>query len=137
MSLLMRERLQDYYEGVVKCDDPACGLETRQLSVCGGVCLSRGCNGRMTSMVSEREIQTQLKYFECLFDIGHVTKQLVDNKQNFGSNEKELASMIARTDKLMADELYRICKEQIEECSYNWIAPSFWQQVFGGLQMKQ
>mmetsp|Transcript_36596 Transcript_36596/g.40877 ORF Transcript_36596/g.40877 Transcript_36596/m.40877 type:complete len:1641 (-) Transcript_36596:110-5032(-) len=137
MTMLMRERLQAYYEGVVKCDDPACGLESRQLSVNGGVCLNRGCNGRMTSMVSERAVQTQLKYFECLFNVGHVTKQLVDNNNNSGSSQKELASMIARTDKMMANELCRISKENIEECSYNWIAPSFWQQIFGGIQVKQ
>jgi len=137
MSIMIRERLQAYYQGVVKCDDPACGLETRQLSVNGGVCLARGCNGRMRNMVSEHSIQTQLKYFECLFDVDHITKQLVDNKQNFGSNQKELASMIARTDKSMADELCKVSKENMAECSYNWIAPSFWTQVFGGIQTKQ
>jgi len=137
MTMLMRGQLQGYYEGSVKCDDPACGLETRQLSVCGAVCLARGCNGRMTSMVSERSLQTQLKYFECLFDVDHATKQLVDNKQNFGSNQKELASMISRTDKLMAKELHIVSKQNIADCSYNWIAPSFWQQVFGGVQAKQ
>lgn len=137
MSMLMRSQLQAYYSGCVKCDDPACGLETRQLSVNGGVCLARGCNGRMASMVTERSIQTQLKYFECLFDVDHATKQLVDNKHNFGSNQKELASMIARTDKMMARELCRVSKENMSECSYNWIAPSFWQNVFGGIQTKQ
>ena len=137
MSLLMREQLKVYYEGSVKCDDPACGLETRQLSVNGGVCLARGCNGSMTSMVSERSIQTQLKYFECLFDVDHVTKQLVDGKQNFGSNQKELVSMIARTDKMMARELCKISRENMAECSYNWIAPSFWKSVFGGVRTKQ
>ena len=137
MSMLMREQLKVYYEGSCKCDDPACGLETRQLSVNGGVCLARGCNGNMTSMVTERSIQTQLKYFECLFDVEHVTKQLVDSKQNFGSNQKELKSMIARTDKMMGRELCKISKEHMSECSYNWIAPSFWKQVFGGLQTKQ
>jgi len=137
METLRRQRVQAYYEGVVKCDDPACGLETRQLSVNGGLCLSRGCNGRMTSMVSERAVQTQLKYFECLFDLVHVTKQLVGSKQNFGSNEKELASMISKIDKTMAGELFKKAKEQTSECAYNWIVPSFWQQVFGGIQTKQ
>jgi len=137
MSIMMRGELQAYYHGSVKCDDPACGLETRQLSVNGGVCLARGCNGRMNSLVSERSLQTQLKYFECLFDVDHVTKQLVDNKHNFGSNRKELTSMIAKTDKLMARELLEVSKEKISECSYNWIAPSFWQQIFGGIQTKQ
>lgn len=137
VNLLMRKQLQSYYSGCCKCDDPACGLETRQLSVNGGVCLARGCNGRMISMVTERSLQTQLKYFECLFNVDHVTQQLVNNKQNFGSNQKELGKMISRTDKMMARELCKMSKENMSECSYNWIAPSFWQQVFGGIQSKQ
>eukprot|EP00536_Pseudo-nitzschia_multiseries_P002404 jgi/Psemu1/322530/estExt_fgenesh1_pg.C_320004 len=137
VELLKRKCRDAYYDGCVKCDDPACGLETRQLSVNGGVCLSRGCNGRMVPKISERILQTQLKYFECLFDVDHVTKQLVDSKQNFGSNEKELAKMISKTDKKIAAELLAVAKEQTNECAYNWIAPSFWQQVFGGIQTKQ
>jgi DNA polymerase alpha subunit A len=135
MSLLVREQLQAYYQGVVKCDDPACGLETRQLSVNGGVCLQRGCNGRMFSMVSEHALQTQLKYFECLWNIDHVTQQLAD-KNIFGT-QQELRSMLSKTDKAIAAELNRIAKENVDECSYNWIAPSFWQNVFGGLSAKQ
>jgi DNA polymerase alpha subunit A len=137
MTLLIRKQQQAYYSGCVKCDDPACGLETRQLSVNGGVCLARGCNGRMTPLVTEQSVQKQLKYFECLFDADHVTKQLVDNKQNFGSNQKELLSMIARTDKRMADALHKASKQSMSECSYNWILPSFWQSVFGSASTKQ
>ena len=137
MEMLMRGHIQAYHEGVLKCDDPACGLETRQLSVCGGVCLSRGCNGRMKPLVSERSLQKQLKYFECLFDVGHVTKQLVATKSNFGSNENQLASMISKTDRKMADELFSVAKENTGECAYNWITPSFWKEVFGGIQAKQ
>jgi DNA polymerase alpha subunit A len=135
MSLLVREQLQHYYEGVVKCDDPACGLETRQLSVNGGVCLNRGCNGRMSSIVSEHALQTQLKYFECLWNIDHVTQHLAD-KNEYGTKQ-ELASMVSKTDKRIAAELHRIAKENVQECSYNWIAPSFWQSVFGGIRVKQ
>lgn len=136
MTMLMRGRLQDYYGGVIKCDDPACGLETRQLSVNGGVCLNRGCNGTMAAMATERAIQTQLKYFECLFDVDHVTKQLVDNNNKIGSTQKELSSMVARTDKIMADELCKISNRNMEECSYNWIPPSFWQNFEKGQNLQ-
>jgi DNA polymerase alpha subunit A len=137
MSILIQEQLGTYYQGVVKCDDPACGLETRQLSVNGGVCLNRGCNGRMSSMVTERAIQTQLKYFECLWNVDHVTKQLADDKMNNFGTQQDLEKMISKTDKRIAMELYKIAKKNVEECSYNWIAPSFWQSVFGAIRSKQ
>jgi DNA polymerase alpha subunit A len=136
MSRLVRDQLQNYYQGVVKCDDPACGLETRQLSVNGGVCLNRGCNGRMSAVVSERSVQTQLKYFECLWNVGHVTQQLTESCSTYGS-QKELESMISKTDKKIAAELHKLAKANIEECAYNWIVPSFWQSIFGGIRAKQ
>jgi DNA polymerase alpha subunit A len=135
MSVLVRQQLQDYYQGVIKCDDPACGLETRQLSVNGGVCLNRGCNGRMASMVKERSLQTQLKYFECLFDADHVCQQL-EGKGTYGSKH-DLEKYISKADRVVAGELRRIAKENVEECAYNWIVPSFWQSMFGAISSKQ
>lgn len=135
MSLLIREQLQAYYAGAVKCDDPACGLETRQLSVNGGVCLNRGCNGRMSSKVSEHALQTQLKYFECMWNIDHVTQQLAET-DIYGSKQ-ELATMISKTDKKIAAHLHQCADEVVKQCAYNWISPSFWQNVFGCLQAKQ
>lgn len=130
MVILQRECLQSYYQGVMKCDDPACGLKTRQLSVNGAVCLNRGCNGTMTPLVHERSLQTQLKYLECLFDVDHVTEQLVDNNLSLGSNQKDLLSMMAEHDKVIANELHRFAKDNIEDCSYNWVPSPFW-QIFG------
>jgi DNA polymerase alpha subunit A len=135
MFALKRQQLQEYYKGVIKCDDPICGLETRQLSVCGGVCLNRGCSGRMAPVVQERTIQTQLKYLECLFDKDHVCKQL-EAKGIYGT-KNDLEKYISKTDRIMSDELCRIAKENVEECAYNWIAPSFWQDMFGGIASKQ
>jgi DNA polymerase alpha subunit A len=135
MSLSMREQLNNYYRGVIKCDDPACGLETRQLSVNGGVCLHRGCNGRMTSMVKERSLQTQLKYFQCLFDVDHVCQQLAA-KEMYGT-KVDLEKCILKSNRVIAEELGKIAKENVDECAYNWIAPSFWQSMFGAISAKQ
>lgn len=135
MAILTHDQLNVYYQGTVKCDDPACGLETRQLSVCGGVCLSRGCNGRMVPLVSERSLQTQLKYFECLFNVNHVCKQLSDTGL-YGS-QKDLEKSISKTDRSISNELYKVAKGNVEECAYNWISPSFWQSMFGSIRVKQ
>ncbi len=135
MSSLVRQQTQEYYKCVIKCDDPACGLETRQLSVNGGVCLNRGCNGRMISTFKERTLQTQLKYLECLFDVGHVCQQLA-TKKIYG-NEEELKKFVSKNDKAIARELHKFAKESVDECAYNWISPSFWQSMFGAIRAKQ
>lgn len=135
ITVLKRQQLQEYYKGVIKCDDPACGLETRQLSVCGGVCLNRGCNGRMSAMVTERALQTQLKYFECLFDTGHVCEQLA-SKGVYGSKH-DIEKSISKVDRVISDHVASMAKESVEECSYNWISPSFWESMFGAISVKQ
>jgi DNA polymerase alpha subunit A len=135
MSILIRDQLEKYYEGVIKCDDPACGLETRQLSVNGGVCLNRGCSGRMSSMVSERALQTQLMYFVCLWDIDHVTREL-DDSSKYGAKQ-DIVRVINDTDRKIALHLCESAREKVQECAYNWIAPSFWQDVFGSIPTKQ
>mmetsp|Transcript_35255 Transcript_35255/g.85471 ORF Transcript_35255/g.85471 Transcript_35255/m.85471 type:complete len:1221 (-) Transcript_35255:2967-6629(-) len=135
VNLLKRELLQDYYKGELKCDDPLCGLVTRQVSVCGGVCLNRGCNGRMNPLVDERSVQNQLKYLECAFSTDHICRQL-ENKGTFGSKQ-ELEKYISKQDRIMANELHRIAKENVDECAYNWIAPSFWQSMFGPIAAKK
>jgi hypothetical protein len=66
-----------------------------------------------------------------------VTKQLADDKMNNFGTQQDLEKMISKTDKRIAMELYKIAKKNVEECSYNWIAPSFWQSVFGAIRSKQ
>lgn len=135
MGNLKRENLQEYYKGITKCDDPACGLETRQLSVNGGVCLNRGCNGRMTSLFKERQLQNQLKYLECLFDTDHVCQQLA-SKEVYGT-KAELEKYISKHDRAIFKELHRVAKESVDECDYNWISTSMWQSMFGAIRAKQ
>ena len=135
MAMLVRQQQQEYYTCVIKCDDPACGLETRQLSVNGGVCLNRGCNGRMTSVFKERTLQNQLKYLECLFDCDHVCQQLAA-KEVYGT-KAELEKYISKIDRQISQELYRIAKSSVDECAYNWISTSFWQSMFGSIKVKQ
>lgn len=135
MAMLIREQHHEYYRGVIKCDDPACGLETRQLSVNGGICLNRGCNGRMVALFKERTLQNQLKYLECLFDVDHVCQQLA-TKEVYGT-KSELERFISKVDREISKELFKIAKSSVDECAYNWISPAFWQSMFGGIKAKQ
>eukprot|EP00934_Nitzschia_sp_Nitz4_P001836 Nitzschia sp. Nitz4//scaffold294_size23022//6123//10997//NITZ4_008514-RA/size23022-snap-gene-0.2-mRNA-1//-1//CDS//3329546223//1836//frame0 len=135
IALLVKPMVTSYYQGVTKCDDPMCGLRTRQLSVNGGVCLSKGCGGTMCLERNERSLRNQLKYLECLFDQEHVYQNLA-SKESYGT-KADIEKYVAEADRAVAVQLHKFAQEYIEDCAYNWIAPTFWQSMFGGIQLKQ
>ena len=134
-SVLVSNQLREYYRGTVKCDDPICGLETQQLSVVGGVCLQRGCNGQMHAKYSERRLHLQLKYLDCLFDINRCCDQL--EKKNLYGSKADLLKSILKPEREVFKELHRNMRKVLDECSFNWIDPSFWQTMFGNIGTKQ
>ena len=126
MAIWVYNLQKKYYEGIIRCDEPMCGLETRQLSVHGGICLRRGCNGRMHSIYTERTVHTHLKYLETLFDIEHACEQL--EKTNLGRKE-ELKKNIPKHGKTTFAELHQRSKAYLSSTAFNWISPSFWQSL--------
>ncbi|PSN66770.1 DNA polymeras-like protein alpha catalytic subunit [Corynespora cassiicola Philippines] len=75
----LRQALADYYAGYLVCDDPQCGMRTRQMSVFGSRCLgpkglARDCYGKMRWEVREKDVYNQLLYFKSLFDVERVKR---------------------------------------------------------------
>jgi len=134
MAIWVHKLQKKYYEGVIRCDEPMCGLETRQLSVHGGVCLRRGCNGRMQSVFTERTVYTHLKYLETLFDVSHACEQL--EKKNMG-RKKDLEKNIPKQGKATFAELHQRSKTYLGATSFNWISTSFWQSMVVKSQAEQ
>lgn len=69
----IRQQSCKYYEGWLVCDDQACGIRTRQISVYGHRCLGPqslglGCLGKMRYEYTEKMMYNQLLYFATLFD---------------------------------------------------------------------
>lgn len=123
MSIWLRGLQTKYYEGWVRCDEPSCGLETRQLSVVGPVCLNRGCTGQMIPLDSEREVHTHLTYLEALFDSEHASEQLELKKVG---KKQDLLKGIAKHDRSTFDDLHRNAKRALNASAYNWISPQLW-----------
>ena len=128
VSIWVRGLKCKYYEGLVRCDESSCGLETRQLSVAGGICLRRGCQGRMMSIDTERDMHTHLKYLETLFHTDHACNQL-EKKKSFG-RKTDLMKMISKHDKATFDELHSSAEKTLNASAFNWISPSFWKGLF-------
>lgn len=76
----IRQLQARYYAGWLRCDDPACGNRTRQISVYGHRCLgpkglATGCLGRMEWELREKDVWNQLLYLQSLFDVERVGKE--------------------------------------------------------------
>lgn len=128
MNLMKKKQQQLYYDGLVRCDDPMCGLETRQLSVYEGCCLKQHCNGHMKTVYDEASLQTQIKYFDSLFDIDHACKQHL--KSNSYLTEKEFMRNVE--DKDVFRLLHGISSGALNKNAYNWVQMGpVCQSVFG------
>lgn len=130
VAQLVHGRIQEYYAGVLRCDDPACSEETRQLSVAGNICLQRGCTGKMHPTFSERSLHTQLKYLDSLFDISHACDQLEQKKSTL-MTKPEMLKMVSKYDKESMGELHEHANKYLKGSAFNWIGPSFFQSLFG------
>ena len=139
MSMMKKKHQRQYYDGWVRCDDPMCGLETRQLSVFEGCCLKQGCNGRMKSMYTESTLQTQLKYFDSLFDITHVIKQQRRSVKTVAAQDsittekliKEITLDVGDEDMKAFQVLHSFTSQALSKSGYNFVGVEFFQNLFG------
>jgi DNA polymerase alpha subunit A len=127
MSIWVRGLTCKYYDGRIRCDEAGCGLETRQVSVAGSVCLRSGCNGRMYSVDTEREIHTHLKYLENLFSVDHTCEQL-EKQKSFGHKE-DIKLLIKKHDQNAFAVLHSAAKNHLASSAFNWIDASFWNSL--------
>lgn len=75
----IRQHISVYYAGWLVCDDVACGISTRQISVYGKRCLgnlgkAHGCKGMMRYRYLDKALYNQLLYFRSLFDVDKAKK---------------------------------------------------------------
>ncbi|EGV60592.1 DNA-directed DNA polymerase alpha catalytic subunit pol1 [Yamadazyma tenuis] len=74
LETALRNHISTYYGGWLVCDDGACGITTRQISVYGKRCIGSsgkayGCKGVMRYKYSDKALYNQLLYFDALFDV--------------------------------------------------------------------
>ncbi|KAL7483193.1 hypothetical protein ACHAW6_008862 [Cyclotella cf. meneghiniana] len=116
-NLIKKKQQQLYYDGLVRCDDPMCGLETRQLSVYEGCCLKPHCNGHMKSVYTESTLNTQLKYFDSLFDVDHACKKYMESDSSL--TEKEFMRSVV--DKDVFELMHSCSSHSLRKSRYNWV----------------
>lgn len=70
LETAIRKEIYQYYTGWLVCKDPACGTHTRQISVYGKKCVNfeNQCFSTMRYEYTDKELYTQLLYFDSLFN---------------------------------------------------------------------
>ena len=132
ISIWIRDLSLKYYGGVTRCDEPSCGLVTRQVSVCGGgACLRRGCSGRAYAVNNERDMHRHHKYLETLFNIDHACEQqLVNKKSKLYTKKDECLDVLSKFDVMTYKELHNVAQRELHKNAYNFISPGFWNGLF-------
>ncbi|WFD29013.1 DNA-directed DNA polymerase [Malassezia sp. CBS 17886] len=80
LELAIRRRIARYYQGVSTCSEPTCGAVTNAAGVYAGRCLVQGCRGRMALQYSDKDLYTQLCFYEYLFDADRALAEVGDGK---------------------------------------------------------
>ncbi len=135
INVMVRKHILNHGVKEMVCEDPACGLRTRQLSVAGCVCLQRGCKSTMRPAYDAQALDTQLKYLKSRFDLMHCYQQYkrsLMNKNNASDIVKlsEVKRALSIEDQDLADAVCGKFAEILKKSSYNTIDPSLFSRLF-------
>lgn len=137
IDIMVKKHTRKHGRNEMVCEDPSCGLKTRQQSVCGDFCLARGCKGKVKPVYDAAMLDRQLKYLKSLFDIDHCYRQYerTDSKDKEGSKSvlpvSDISAMITPEDlemtKYLCEKLTFTLKSR---SAYDNISPSIFKTVF-------
>ncbi|KAL8720631.1 MAG: hypothetical protein Q9225_002531 [Loekoesia sp. 1 TL-2023] len=108
-----------YYDAYLICDDPSCGMRTRQMSVYGHRCLgprgrAEGCLGRMRYEMGEREMYNQLLYLRKLWDVDVAVGKL-------GEEEREKCKVVGERNRERFETCRGVVEGYLAKCGRVWV----------------
>ncbi|CAM9231445.1 unnamed protein product [Chrysoparadoxa australica] len=127
LSLTIRHHQRAYYNCWLQCDDSSCGRRTQQLSVLGAVCTARGCSGHMKQEYTDKQLYEQLKYLATLFDADRSAVKLAER---YKLQAKDVSERLPRDHKQVLSLVHQRIAAEVENSSYNFIAPNVWSTMF-------
>nr|POF20599.1 dna polymerase alpha catalytic subunit [Quercus suber] len=127
----IRRHTSRYYSAWLVCDDPACGMRTRQMSVYGHRCLgprglAHGCSGRMSFEYSEKALYNQLLYLQGLFDVDKSLERTTSGKTSLIKNEDQDSVEKIKILAGMNRERFYVCFEAVrtylDKSAWGWVS---------------
>lgn len=122
----IRRHTSRYYSSWLICDDPACGMRTRQMSVYGSRCLgpkglAHGCSGRMRFEYSEKALYNQLLYLQGMFDTDKSLEKL--NKPGVVKlEESEKLKILAGMNRERFGICWEVVKGYLDRSGWGWVS---------------
>jgi DNA polymerase alpha subunit A len=122
----IKQHLARYYQGWLVCDDPACGLRTRQMRVYGHRCLGLkglgyGCSGRMRFEYSEKMMYNQLLYFSNLFDVDKAKAQAQKDILGAEAESKQKTDVLVECNRERFGTSKDVVKSYLDRNGRQWV----------------
>lgn len=118
----IRRHIATYYAGWVMCDDSACGITTRQISVFGKRCIgasgtAHGCKGIMRYKYSSKALYNQLLYFNSVFDVDKAKHNELKPIYDFAEDKHPQKLPSGQVEALAEQnrELFGYCQEVVQK----------------------
>ncbi|KAF2764947.1 DNA polymeras-like protein alpha catalytic subunit [Teratosphaeria nubilosa] len=124
----LRRHTSRYYSAWLICDDPACGMRTRQMSVYGHRCLgprglAHGCSGRMTLEYSEKALYNQLLFLQSLFDVDKAVEQMgKPGVAGVKTEESEKKKVLAGMNRERFGVCWDVVGGYLEKSGWGWVS---------------
>lgn len=124
----IRSHTSRYYSAYLVCDDPACGMRTRHMSVYGHRCLgprglAYGCSGRMTFEYSEKALYNQLLYLQSLFDVDKSLEKMgKPGMAGVKTEESEKIKVLAGMNRERFGVCWGVVKAYLDKSGWGWVS---------------
>ena len=124
----VRRHTSHYYSAWLICDDAACGMRTRQMSVYGHRCLgpkglAYGCSGRMTFEYSEKALYNQLLYLQNIFDVDKALEKMgKPGIAGVKTEESEKANVLAGMNRERFGVCWDVVKAYLDKSGWGWVS---------------
>ncbi|KAF2424907.1 hypothetical protein EJ08DRAFT_407315 [Tothia fuscella] len=124
----IRQHISRYYSNTLTCDDPSCGIRTRQISVYGHRCLGpkglgHGCLGKMQQDYTEKMLYHQLLYLSSVFDVDRAREKVEKEFREGGVGEerKEKVIVVAECNRVRFGTVKGVVEGYLERNGRQWV----------------
>jgi DNA polymerase alpha subunit A len=122
----IRQHIARYYSAWLICDDPSCGLRTKQMSVYGHRCLGPkgtglGCLGRMHFEYTEKMLYNQLLYLAKMFDVDKAKRDIEKMSTAGAAGGMEKVKVLVEVNRERFGTLEGVVKGYLEKNGRQWV----------------
>ncbi|KAK0553775.1 DNA-directed DNA polymerase alpha catalytic subunit pol1 [Tilletia horrida] len=143
LELAIRASVARYYAGWNVCSEPSCGARSRMTGVYAKRCLVSGCKGRVVPAYTDKQLYTQLCYYESLVSVKNAKEKCEKRaaaaargggNSGFGGFDQEEVLALALANVAELGRLEATVEKYLDKCGRRYVALD---QMFGFMQPKR